>query len=133
MSYRRLKLQKVRWLGSHWFTRTHYLSSRYLLESMSTVGAFQIAIWFTGGIVGLGAAGGLRLAQVVYGPVHVVFNGWRSYLTPRCVRALRAGEPVGALLRSSSVGLLALTAAVTGGLLILRSGWALSCSDLHGP
>lgn len=130
VSYRRLQLRRLPWRDTGWFGETRYLSARYLVEALSTVGAFQVAIWLAGGVVGLSAAGGLRLAQVVFGPVHVVFNGWRSFLTPRLVRALRTGDRLTTLLRGSAVALLAVTAAAALVLASLPSGLA---TRLFGP
>jgi O-antigen/teichoic acid export membrane protein len=74
-------------------------------------GAGQIAVLGLGAIAGLSAIGGVRAAQLLYGPLNVLFSGTFAVLVPE-----GAGLDAPQLYRLSkraSLGLVALSAAMT--------------------
>jgi O-antigen/teichoic acid export membrane protein len=73
--------------GRSWFVTNRGLWNRYATEFGATTGAWQTTLFVVGGLAGLVAAGALRGAQVLYGPLHVVYFGARLAVVPDGVRA----------------------------------------------
>jgi hypothetical protein len=77
-----------------WFRSNRGLWPRYVAEFFATMGAWQVMLLAVGAIAGLTAVGGLRAAQVLYGPLHFVFYGARLAVIPEGVRDHAAGATV---------------------------------------
>lgn len=80
--------------ASSWFRKNRELWPRYLGEFFATMGAWQVMLLAVGAIAGLTAVGGLRAAQVLYGPLHFVFYGARLAVIPEGVRDHARGATV---------------------------------------
>lgn len=78
-------------LAIGWFREHGPIWPRYLTEFVATMGAWQITLLAIGAVGGLGLLGGLRAAQVLYGPLHVVNYGARLAVVPEGVRDRAAG------------------------------------------
>ena len=78
-------------LAIGWFREHGPIWPRYLTEFVATVGAWQITLLGLGAVGGLTLLGGLRAAQVLYGPLHVVNYGARLAVVPEGVRDRAAG------------------------------------------
>jgi O-antigen/teichoic acid export membrane protein len=89
-----LKVNPLGLLSLAWYRQTSQLGLRYVGENLSAMGTFQVITMAAGAILGLPAAGALRLGHVVFGPVHVAYSGVKAYLTPKFVSELEAGRPV---------------------------------------
>jgi O-antigen/teichoic acid export membrane protein len=72
-----------------WVRASRHLAARFLGEVAATVGVFQVALYVVGWWVGLAAAGALRLAQTLFGPVNVAIAAARAAVLPELTRSLR--------------------------------------------
>jgi hypothetical protein len=73
------------WIRTHW-----HLIVRYAGESLAIRGTGQAALLIVGAIVGVTAAGSLRGAQVLFGPLSVLVLAGPLVGVPEAVRTLRA-------------------------------------------
>jgi hypothetical protein len=96
-----------RWLAEH-----RRLGGRYTMEFATAAGATQATLLGLGSIAGLAALGGVRGAQVFFGPINVVFGG--IYL------ALAAE---GGRLRSEPRRLRRLMVTASGALVTVGAAW----------
>lgn len=76
-----------RWLRTH-----HQLGSRLGLGVLANLGAVNVAVFFVGGIAGLAAAGSLRAAQTLLGPLQVLFSALTSFALPSMARTAATGS-----------------------------------------
>jgi len=77
-----------------WFRNEGDLGWRFVVEFAAQSGATQIPLWVAGAVVGLEAAGHLRGAQLLFGPLRVLLLAAPAVLIPAAVAAL-AENPAG--------------------------------------
>jgi O-antigen/teichoic acid export membrane protein len=77
--------QLLRWLRDE-----RALIPRFLGEFAAIGGAGQVSVYAIGAIAGLAALGALRGAQLVFGPMQVLFMGVSAIAIPELVRARQA-------------------------------------------
>jgi O-antigen/teichoic acid export membrane protein len=80
--------EAVRWLRIH-----ADIAPRYAAEALIALTATQVTIIIVGVIAGLAAAGGLRGAQLLIGPMQVLLIGLGSIAVPEGAALVRAGGP----------------------------------------
>jgi O-antigen/teichoic acid export membrane protein len=124
------------WLAAH-----RDLASRFSAKFLVQTGSNQVTLYLIAALAGLTAVGGIRAAQVLLGPLSVVFMGTGLFAVPEASRQARNGS-VAAVRRIGlyvSVGLVAAVTAwaVAAALLparlgeaILRENWAVARSFL---
>lgn len=101
-----------------WVRTNAALAFRFLGEFGVSTGASQFALYAIGAIAGLSTVGALRAAQIMLGPVMVLFMGTVIAGVPATVRQLRrTPERVNLSMMRFSVALVA--AAVTWGLAVM--------------
>ncbi len=76
-------------LAAKWLRDHADLASRYLGEFGAVSGARQLSFYAVGAIAGLAAAGAIRGAQILLGPIHVLHSGLRLVAIPEAVRLLK--------------------------------------------
>jgi O-antigen/teichoic acid export membrane protein len=116
-----------------WWREHRDLGGRFAAEFATTFGAGQLVLYVVGAVAGLAAVGAIRAAQVLLGPLNVVFMGSGLFGVPEAARAAarsrRHVEGLGALLSLATGGAaLAWTALVlvlpdTVGLRLLQEAW----------
>lgn len=74
-----------------WFRHNADLTGPYTLEFAVGHGTVHSVAFGVGLIAGLPAAGALRLAHTLFGPLHVLFTSLRVTLLPRMVVSLQEG------------------------------------------
>jgi hypothetical protein len=74
----------IRWLRSH-----NDIAPRFLAEFAITTGVSTLTIFAIGGIAGLGELGRLQAAQILLGPLNIMFSGVGLVATAEGVRQLR--------------------------------------------
>lgn len=74
----------IRWLRGH-----SDIAPRFLAEFAITTGVSMLTIFAIGGIAGLGELGRLQAAQILLGPLNIMFNGVGLVATAEGVRLLR--------------------------------------------
>jgi uncharacterized integral membrane protein len=99
------------WLRGEWS-----LIPRFMGECAAQSGSSQIIVYSIGAIVGLAGLGSLRLAQLVFGPVQVMFLGLSAIAVPELVRAMQSSMARLTLLSKLFSLTLAVTAVIWGGL-----------------
>lgn len=105
--------------AGQWLHARRDLGWRFLLESFIARGQSQILLYVCGGVIGLAAAGYLRLAQSIYNPIHVAVSAYRVVaLVDFAAKAVRC-ESMRALVRRGTVVLGALGALWTGVLVVV--------------
>ncbi|MFF1449056.1 hypothetical protein ACFVYF_13015 [Streptomyces sp. NPDC058274] len=72
-----------------WLREQRDLGSRYLVENVSLSGASQLRAYGLGAIVGLGAVGAIRGAELLLGPFLAVLMGLSLVTVPEAARVLR--------------------------------------------
>jgi hypothetical protein len=72
-----------------WFRAQRDLAGRYLGEFGALSGARQISLYAVGSMAGLAAAGAIRAAQILFGPIHILILGVRLVAVPEAVRMLK--------------------------------------------
>ena len=75
--------------SAHWLSRHSDLGPRYLIEFVARNAAQSGAMYATAGFAGLSAAGALRGAQVVLGPLNILNMGVTSPAIAESARTLR--------------------------------------------
>ena len=75
-----------------WFREESGLIPRFLGEFAAMGGAGQVTLYCIGTIAGLQALGSLRAAQLVFGPMQVLFMGLSAIAIPELVRALQTSR-----------------------------------------
>ncbi len=102
-----------------WLHEQRDLAPRFLGEMGALSGAHQAAAYGVGAVADLAAVGALRGAEILLGPVNVLFTGLELVAVPEASRLLLRSPDA---LRSRVLALsctLAAIAATTGGLLLL--------------
>jgi O-antigen/teichoic acid export membrane protein len=115
-------LMTLKWTGrpilrTTWIQRSWPLGWRYTLEWFAGAGSSQVATIGLGAITGLAGLAGLRGAQLLFGPLNVLFSGVAAVLVPD-----GAGASVQRLRRLAvlaSIGFTVLSLLVTTTLLLL--------------
>jgi O-antigen/teichoic acid export membrane protein len=64
------------------------LIPRYVGEAVASSGGGQLAVYGVGAVGGLGVVGALRAAQLLFGPIQVLFTGVGMMSVPELVRVL---------------------------------------------
>jgi O-antigen/teichoic acid export membrane protein len=124
------------WLAAH-----RDLASRFSAQFVVQTGSGQAALYLIAALAGLAAVGGIRAAQVLLGPLNVLFMGTGLFAVPEASRQARSGS-VAAVRRTGLYVSIGLVAAVTAwavaaallparlGEAILRENWAVAQSFL---
>lgn len=76
-----------------WWRRHSDIAPRYVAEALISLTSSQATIVIVGILAGLAAAGGLRGAQLLLGPMQVLFIGLGSVAVPEGVALLRQSGP----------------------------------------
>lgn len=102
-----------------WYAEQRDLVTRFIGEFLAVAGTLQLALTGVGAIAGLVAVGAIRAAEVLLGPLNVLFTGLESVAIPEGLR-LFARSP-GHLVRGAAAFAtgLALAALAFGGVLLL--------------
>lgn len=92
-----------------WMRQTRDLNAQLAMGYVMNSGSVQIGTYAVGGLVGVVGVGALRAAQVVLGPLNLVFSGFNAFALPMLARRAVAG---GRLVRfavptSAALGVLA--------------------------
>lgn len=100
--------------------RTHLdLGSRYFLELVALTAAIQLSLFGIGAVAGLREVAAFRAAQILFGPLNVLFLGFGLAAVPEGVVLRQAGELKGLLRSSRLVSVVAAVTAATWGLAIV--------------
>ena len=101
-----------------WLQETKDIGVQLGLGFSINMGAINLVTYIIGGLVGLAAAGALRAAQTVLGPLNLLFAGFNAFVLPVLSRAAANGER---LMRKAVLGsaVLATGAAVWVAILVL--------------
>jgi O-antigen/teichoic acid export membrane protein len=75
--------------GPLWFSRHRDLSIPFIGEFLLASAGTQLTFLVLGAVAGLAALGGLRAAQLLFGPLTMVFLAIRSALIPEAARSAR--------------------------------------------
>jgi O-antigen/teichoic acid export membrane protein len=75
-----------------WFRETRDLNVRMALDFALNMGAVNLAVFLVGGIVGVVGVGALRAAQVLLGPLNLLFAGLSAFVLPVLSRRAGAGR-----------------------------------------
>jgi hypothetical protein len=86
--------------GGRWFRTTRHLGSRYVVESVAATVTLQLVTIGVATFGGYGAAGALKLAQTVFGPINIVYAAARVALLSK----LACGLSHNARIFSTAVG-----------------------------
>lgn len=73
--------------AAQWLREQGDLAGRYAAEGFAFQGATQATVFFVAAVAGLAAAGSLRAAQTMFGPLTVLALSVRLALVPEAVRA----------------------------------------------
>lgn len=101
-----------------WLRQTRDLNAQLAMGYVLNAGSVQIATYAVGGLVGVVGVGALRAAQVLLGPLNLIFSGFNAFALPLLARRAAAGNR---LLRFAVPGSLALGTGAAGwvGILLL--------------
>lgn len=75
-----------------WFRAHRDLSSRLGTDYVLNMGAVNLATYLVGALVGLAGVGGMRAAQVLLGPLQLLFSGLSSFTLPLFSGRVAAGR-----------------------------------------
>lgn len=75
-----------------WWRQQGDLAWRYVGEDIALTGVRQLSLYLIGWIAGFSAAGAIRGAQILMGPVTTVFVGVSYFALPEGVRRSKRGE-----------------------------------------
>ena len=116
-----------------WWREHIDLGPRFIAEALSRLAGGQLAVYGIGAAAGLAALGSLRAAQLVVGPVQILFLGIGLIAVPEGVRALARSRDrlvwlaivmsVGLSLAGLAWGMIALLLPADIGSLILGNAW----------
>jgi len=108
------------------YVRAHLdLGGRYVVENIAISGARQVRFVVLGGIVGLGAVGDVRAAEMLMGPFLVILMGMSQVAVPEAAHVLRtAPQRLGRFCLAFG-SLQALAAALWGALMFVVLPWHL--------
>jgi O-antigen/teichoic acid export membrane protein len=122
--------------AAQWLREQGDLAGRYAAEGFAFQGANQATVFVVAAVAGLAAAGSLRAAQTLFGPLTVLTLGIRLALVPEAVRAAtRSLRRMRRLVLAAAALLTTVTAAWSVAVLllpdaageaILGSSWALA-------
>ena len=87
-----------------WFRETRDLNVRMALDFALNMGAVNLAIFLVGGIVGVVGVGALRAAQVLLGPLNLLFAGLSAFVLPVLARQAGRGRRLLRLAVATSAG-----------------------------
>lgn len=89
-----------------WLRETKDISVQLGLGFALSMGAVNLVTYVIGGIVGVASVGAMRAAQVVLGPLNLIFAGFDAFILPILSRAAAAGDRLvrTALLGSAALG-----------------------------
>jgi hypothetical protein len=76
-----------------WWRSQRDLAPRFAAEFVTYFGSGQAALYVIGGISGLAAVGAIRAAQVLLGPLNVIFMGTSLFAVPEASRRARLDLP----------------------------------------
>lgn len=75
-----------------WYRETRDLNVRMALDFALNMGAINLSIYVVTAIVGLAGAGALRAAQVLLGPLNLLYAGLSSFVLPAMARLAGSGR-----------------------------------------
>ena len=115
------------WATVRWFRATRDLNLRLGLEYIVNMGAVNASIYLIGGIAGLIAVGAIRAAQVLLGPLQLLFFGLSAFALPLLSTMARAGDRLLRVTVLLSCAITVVSLVWVGALLLLprRAGEAL--------
>jgi O-antigen/teichoic acid export membrane protein len=92
-----------------WYRETRDLNVKMGIDFALNMGAVNLATYLIAGIVGLAATGALRAAQVLLGPLNLLFAGLSAFVLPVLSRTAATGRSLvkQASLASLAVGVIA--------------------------
>jgi O-antigen/teichoic acid export membrane protein len=102
-----------------WFRETRDLNVRMGLDFVLNMGAINLALFFVGGIVGVVGVGALRAAQVLLGPLNLLFAGLSAFVLPMLARRAGTGGRLTRAAVAASLGCGAIAAGWVAVLLLL--------------
>jgi O-antigen/teichoic acid export membrane protein len=102
-----------------WFHLTRDLNVRMGIDFAFNMGAVNLAIYVITAVVGLVAAGALRAAQTLLGPLNLFRSGLDSFVLPMMARRAGEGRSLLRLVTVTSGAATALTGVWVGVLLLL--------------
>ena len=102
-----------------WFHETRELNVRLGLDYVVNMGAVNASIYLIGGIAGLIAVGSIRAAQVLLGPLQLLFFGLSAFALPLFSTLARAGRELLRLSALLSAGITFVSLTWVGALLLL--------------
>jgi O-antigen/teichoic acid export membrane protein len=110
-------------LAGGWLADNRGLNVRMGLDYVVNMGAFNLATYLVGAIVGLLGVGALRAAQVLLGPLQLVSSGAAAFVLP--VFSARAGTGRSLLRPATAVsaGVTAVAGLWVGALLLVPAAW----------
>jgi hypothetical protein len=76
-----------------WWRLQRGLAPRFAAEFLTYFGSGQAVLYAIGGIAGLAAVGAIRAAQVLLGPLNVIFMGTSLFAVPEASRRARYALP----------------------------------------
>jgi O-antigen/teichoic acid export membrane protein len=103
-----------------WWRRHGDIAPRYVAEALISLTASQLTIIVVGVLAGLSAAGGLRGAQLLLGPMQVLFIGIGSISVPEGVAILRAKGPRGLVRPAIALSIVVAASVLVYGLVLLQ-------------
>ena len=99
-----------------WYREHDDLASRFIVEAGARVASGQLMVYGVGIVAGLATVGTLRVGQLLFGPIQVVFYGVTLMAIPEAARALAV-----------SLRRLRLTVVVSSGLLAVgAAAWSIA-------
>lgn len=108
--------------GVAWIRDHRDIGLRFTWGFLINQGAFNTAFVIVGGIAGIAAVGAMRAAQVLMGPIRVIFSSIGSFALPLLSRRASGGEPVTRQALAVSASAATVTLAWTGLLLLMSDG-----------
>lgn len=99
-----------------WFRDNRHLNVRMGLDYVINMGAVNLTTYLIGAFIGLVAVGALRAAQVILGPLQLVYSGSQAFLLPVLSRQAGRGQD----LRRTAL-------LVSGAVTAVSATWSASC------
>jgi len=112
--------------AGRWLRQNRDIGFRYLASELTSMGATQIVLYVVGAIAGLAAAGSLRAAQLLMGPVNILSQGVYVASVPEAARLFRTSR------RRFGQACVLVSIGITGGALATVAA-ILVAPDVIGP
>jgi O-antigen/teichoic acid export membrane protein len=107
-----------------WLRQQRGLAPAYLGEFLALTGSRSVTMYAVGAIAGLVAAGAIRAAQILFGPLNTLFLGLRLVAVPEAVRLVerRSAAHLQRFCRLMAVGMVGITVVSAIVILLLPAG-----------